>query len=105
MLLSGTFTSMEPDRKEHMHDSKNEDDDLITSITPDVMACLVGRKFFEELDARLCPSDNSAPLESCRGDYTVSESILRTGGFDEAEIADILDALRAQGGFCDCEVL
>jgi hypothetical protein len=105
VLLSGTFTIMEPDRAENMHDSENEDDDLIVSITPDVMACLVARKFFEELYNRLCPPDTSVPRESCHGDYAISEPILRACGFDESEIADIFDVLRAQGGFCDCEVL
>jgi hypothetical protein len=105
MLLSGTFTSMGPDRNGDIGDSENEDVDLITSITPDVIACLVGRKYFEELDNRLCPPDASAARESCHGDYAISESILRACGFDEAEIADIFGVLRAQGGFCDCEVL
>lgn len=105
MLLSGTFTIMDPDPTENIHDSENEDADLIASITPDVMACLVARKFFEELDNRFCPSNASATRETCHGDYAVSESILRACGFDEAEIADIFGVLRAQGGFCDCEVL
>jgi hypothetical protein len=105
VLLSGTFTIMEPDNAENMHDSEDEDDDLIVSITPDVMACLVARKFFEELDNRLCPPDTSAPRASCHGDYAISKLILRACGFDDAEIADIFGVLRAQGGFCDCEVL
>jgi hypothetical protein len=96
---------MGQDHAENMHDSENAHRDLIASITQDVMACLVGRKFFEDLDNRLCPSDTSVARESCHGDYAISESILRARGFDAAEIADIFGVFKAQGGFCDCEVL
>lgn len=105
MLLGGTLTIMRPDPADAPHSPENEDDELIISITPDVMKCLAACEFFEELDNRLCPVDVSKARELCRGDYAVSISILRARGFDEAAIADIFGVLRAQGGFCDCEVL
>jgi hypothetical protein len=105
MLLTGTFTAMGPDWTDNLHDSEKEDDELIASITQYVMACLAARKFFEELDNRLCPTDASVTRELCQGDYAVSESILRACGFDEGERRDIFRVLRAQGGCCDCEVL
>jgi hypothetical protein len=81
------------------------DDDLIASITPDVMRCLDQSNFFEKLDDVLCPEDDSHPRESCSGDYRLSESILRASGFEVSDFADIFDVLRANGGFCDCEIL
>jgi Protein of unknown function (DUF2695) len=35
----------------------------------------------------------------------LSESVLRTAGFDSEEMADIFDVLRSKGGCCDCEIL
>jgi hypothetical protein len=81
------------------------DDDLIASITPDVMGCLQRSKFFEKLDDILSPSDGSQPLDSCLGNYKLSESVLRASGFDSLDLTDIFDVLKSQGGFCDCEIL
>ena len=81
------------------------DSALIADITPDVMECLVKWKFFEALDDRLCPADPSTARERCGGNYATAETILRSLGRDAAEFADIFGVLRAQGGFCDCEIL
>lgn len=83
----------------------SRDDELTVSITPDVMKCLTSGGFFEELDNRLSPVNTSAERQRCAGTYQVSESILRSQGFDDLAIADIFEVLAAQGGFCDCEVL
>jgi hypothetical protein len=77
------------------------DDDLISSIVPDVMKCLGRCGFFEKLDGILSPEDNSIPTHGCDGTYRLSESILIAAGFERAD----LDMLRSKGGFCDCEVL
>jgi hypothetical protein len=81
------------------------EDDLITSITPDVMRCLDRSEFFDKLDDLLCPNEASLPRKGCGGDYKLSESVLRTAGFDSEELADIFGVLRSQGGCCDCEIL
>ncbi len=81
------------------------EDELIVSITPDVMECLAKCKFFAELDNQLCPADGTNARQHCRGNYEISESILRSHGFDETEMPDVFNVLRAQGGCCDCEVL
>ena len=78
---------------------------LITAITPDVMKCLAKWKFFERLDDRLCPADESRPAESCRGNYEISKDILRSAGVDKTDLEDIFGVLQAQGGYCDCEIL
>ena len=78
---------------------------FIASITPDVMGCLSNCNSFEDLDDRLCPAENSKIRQFCLGDHLVSESILRAQSFADADIADILAVLAAQGGSCDCEIL
>jgi hypothetical protein len=87
------------------HEVDGGDDEFVASITPDVMACLASRGFFEELDSRLCPSAGSCEPERCGGNHEISTSILQSQGFDDADIADILAVLRSQGGNCDCEIL
>ena len=81
------------------------EDDLITSITPDVMKCLDRSRFFSTLDDLLCPNEASLARKVCGEDYKLSESVLRTAGFDSEEMADIFDVLRSKGGCCDCEIL
>jgi len=85
--------------------SHAQDAELIASITPDVMKCLANLGFFEKLDDQLCPINSPNKREYCGGNQEVSKSILRSQGFEEAEIADACAVLGAQGGFCDCEVL
>jgi hypothetical protein len=89
------FGHMEPDA----------DDELIASIAPDVMKCLVDSGFFDKLDDLLCSDDDSCRHENCRRDYNLSEAVLRASEFDGAARADIFEVLRSKGGFCDCEIL
>jgi hypothetical protein len=81
------------------------DDELITSITPDVMKSLVGSGFFLKLDELFCPTDGSPQHEICHGDYRLAEALLSASGFDLSELEDIFGVLRARGGCCDCEIL
>jgi Protein of unknown function (DUF2695) len=81
------------------------DDDLISSITPDVMKCLGRCDFFEKLDDLLSPEGRSTPSPSCDATFKLSESILNGAGFDRAELTDIFAVLRSKGGCCDCEIL
>ena len=104
-LGDGTFLRMDSDESLRPDPSEEPDEELIKSITPNVMSCLVNCGYFEELDNRLCPADTSKPREHCQGNFNISESILQTHDFDNESLADIFDVLKAQGGFCDCEVL
>jgi len=87
-----------------MADSR--DSDLVSSITPDVMASIRSSRFFEELDNLLSPTDGSglSPAQ-CGGDYELSKNILRSAGYDPEAMVDIFAVFRAQGGCCDCEIL
>jgi hypothetical protein len=83
----------------------DSDDELIASITPDVMKCLEGTVFFEKLDDLLSPQDHSIPPRDCDGAYKISEMILLSSGFKHADLDDIFAVLHSKGGCCDCEVL
>jgi hypothetical protein len=79
--------------------------ELISSITPDVMTYLRRSLFFERLDDRLCPKEESRQREVCAGDYRISEQVLEALAFDGSDLQDIFNVLKAQGGCCDCEIL
>jgi hypothetical protein len=81
------------------------DDDLISSIAPDMMKCLQRCGIFEKLDGLLSPRNNSISAQGCDGSYKLSESILIASGFDRAELDDIFALLKSKGGCCDCEML
>lgn len=85
-----------------MGDSR--DSDLISSITPDVMASLRQSHFFEKLDDVLSPLGGAATQE-CGSDYKLSQSILHSAGYDSEAVRDVFAVLRSQGGCCDCEIL
>jgi hypothetical protein len=88
-----------------MSDPSSSDDELIGSITPDVMKFLAVRGFFEKLDDLFCPLESSHERQRCAGNYEASKSILRSLGFSDVDIEDICAVLAAQGGCCDCEIL
>jgi hypothetical protein len=80
------------------------DDELISSIAPDVMKCLVRSDFFAKLDDLLSP--RTIPIrQTCDGTYKLSEMILLASGFERTDLADIFGVLHSRGGCCDCEVL
>jgi hypothetical protein len=70
------------------------------SVSDDVMKRLVSRRFFEELDGRLCPKDDQASRASCDHSYRISKAILAEFGFPAEDLSDIFDVLRSRGGFC-----
>ena len=85
-----------------MDDANNE---LIAAISADLMRVVTNRGFFERLDDRLCPLTESESPEQCKGKYKISETLLRSLGFDDDELQDIFQVFQSKGGFCDCEIL
>jgi hypothetical protein len=90
---------------EKPEDLRYPDEELIDSITPDVVKCLQGAKFFELLDDAMCPKDVNLERAQCWGDFRNSRPILLSRGFKEEELFDVFHVLMRQGGFCDCEIL
>ena len=86
-------------------DLRYPDEELIDSITPDVMKCLKGARFFELLDDAMCPDDAGRQRAQCWGDFRNSRPILLNRDFKEDELFDVFHVLMRQGGFCDCEIL
>jgi Protein of unknown function (DUF2695) len=80
-------------------------DEYVVSITPYVMKYLAKSRFFEGLDDLMCPSEESCEARKCGGNYGLAESLLLESGLDRADFDDVFAVLRAQGGFCDCEIL
>ncbi|SRR6266480_7006723 len=83
----------------------NSDNELIPSITPDVMKCLVRSGFFEKLDDLLCPRDHSHQREGCRGTTSSPNLYFWHRSFERTDLDDIFGVLRSNGGCCDCEIL
>jgi hypothetical protein len=90
---------------EKPEDLRYPDEELIDAITPDVIKCLKGARFFEMLDDVLCPQQSGQQRARCWGDYRNSRPILLKQGFKEEELFDVFHVLMRQGGFCDCEIL
>ena len=90
---------------ERPEDLEYPDAELIADITPDVMRCLIGAKFFERLDDVLCPADGSHSRQPCHGDYRHARAALLARGFREDESFDVFHVLMTRGGYCDCEIL
>jgi len=90
---------------EKPEDLQYPDEELIEDITPAVMKCLNGSRFFERLDDAMCPQQPTEERARCWGDYQISRPILLDRGFKEEELFDVFHVLMFRGGFCDCEVL
>jgi hypothetical protein len=81
------------------------DAELINAITPDVLAVLARKRFFQALDDRMCPVDGVLQRFHCNGTHAISVIVLGQLGLDSDEIADIIRVLFSIGGCCDCEIL
>jgi hypothetical protein len=90
---------------EQPEDLRYPDEELIDSITADVMRCLVASRFFEFLDEAMCPAETGRERAPCWGDFRTSRPILLSRGFKDDELFDVFHVLMRQGGFCDCEIL
>jgi hypothetical protein len=83
----------------------NPDEELVESITLDVMAVLQAACFFEVLDELfLGARDGDGPV-SCSGDFRHAKCILRRCGIDEWDWSEVFHVLMGRGAFCDCEIL
>lgn len=84
---------------------EDPDEELIVSITPDVLGSLLQSGFFAALDNLLCSINNTTPPEVCYGDFRYAKRTLQDCGFQESDWSDVFHVLMGQGAFCDCEIL
>jgi hypothetical protein len=85
-------------------DSQRKFDEFISDITPDVIAVLKRQSFFELLEKETFP-DGIIGSSTCRHDFSATTELLSQLGHDADAIRDVIDVMRANGGFCDCEIV
>jgi hypothetical protein len=89
-------------------DLKYPDEQLIASISSNVLAAVERAGVFSALDDLLAPEGATGAV-SCHGDFRHTKAVLAQKGFgrhgDVDEVFDICHVLMAKGGYCDCEVL
>jgi len=81
------------------------DEEMVSEITPNVMAILQRADFFKSLDDIFWPTGFYKKKGVCYGDFRTSKEVLLKCGFKQEEYSDIFHVLMMQGGFCDCEIL
>ena len=80
-------------------------DQFASDIPPDVLGVLKANRFFELLDDRFSPINNSQEPVKCGHSFDVTKAVLAGLGMDVEDIQDVIDVLHSQGACCDCEVL
>jgi hypothetical protein len=90
-------------------DLRYPDEELMESISPDVLHVLGKSGFFARLDDLMSPPEEGAAPAACHGDFRHTKRVLAEKGFGERngvdEVFDVCHVLMAKGGYCDCEVL
>jgi hypothetical protein len=94
--LGDRFSDMGSNEHDENDDPADETNESFASIEPDVMKCLTSRHVFQQLDDLLFPSDATSPPQSCQGDFSLSETILRSLDFNQNDLPDIFAVLRAR---------
>ena len=84
--------------------SQSDFDEFIADITPDVMGVLQKKGFFARLEEEVFPT-GSVGTSNCKHDFSNTQRLVTELGFDKAAFDDIVDVTRANGGFCDCEIV
>jgi Protein of unknown function (DUF2695) len=82
------------------------EDTYMDDIAPDVMRVLEKNHFFEKLDNRPCPiEDSENPVDCHAGSFEISGQILCDLGMKAEDVEDVVAVLHSKGACCDCEVL
>jgi hypothetical protein len=81
------------------------EDKFADGVASDVLKVLSRKRFFEELDDCMCPTDPVQLPSLCDGTYGISITIRARLGFDEIDTADIIEVFASKSGGCDCEIL
>jgi hypothetical protein len=104
-LTDDILAGVENEKKSDPADSEALEDEYAAFIRLQVMLCLERNKFFGALDDRFSPVNDPQKGVRCGGNCEISTSILQALGYVEEDIDDIIEVMRSQGGFCDCEIL
>jgi hypothetical protein len=102
-LADTVWFELTPDERPEMVED-DPDEELIASITPDVICARQEKGFFAALDEMFCRNGAAEP-QTCFGDFRYAKQALRLCGFEESDWSDVFHVLMGQGAFCDCEIL
>lgn len=102
-LADSVWFELTPDERPEMVED-DPDEELIASITPDVIRALKEKGFFAALDEMFCHNGAAEP-QTCLGDFRYAKQALRLCGLEESDWSDVFHVLMGQGAFCDCEIL
>jgi Protein of unknown function (DUF2695) len=102
-LADTVWFELTPDERPEMVED-DPDEELIASITPDVIRTLQEKGFFAALDEMFCRNGAAEP-QTCFGDFRYAKQALRLCGLEESDWSDVFHVLMGQGAFCDCEIL
>jgi len=103
-LADTVWFELTPEERPEMVED-DPDEELIASLTPDVMAALQEKGFFAGMDEMLCPQGGATQAQTCAGDFRYAKQALRLCGFEESHWSDVFHVLMGQEAFCDCEIL
>jgi Protein of unknown function (DUF2695) len=104
VLTDTVWFELTPEERPEMIED-DPDEELIASITPDVMGALQERGFFALLDEMFCPNGGAIQAQTCSGDFRHAKQVLQLCRFEESDWSDVFHVLMGQGAFCDCEIL
>jgi hypothetical protein len=103
-LADTVWFELAPEERPEMVED-DPDEELIASITPDVMGALQEKGFFAVLDEMFCPRSTETKAQTCSGDFRYAKQALQLCKFEESDWSDVFYVLMGQGAFCDCEIL
>jgi hypothetical protein len=103
-LADTVWFELAPEERPEMVED-DPDEELIASITPDVMGVLLEKGFFAALDEMFCPRSTEIQAQTCSGDFRYARQALQLCKFEESYWSDVFHVLMGQGAFCDCEIL
>jgi hypothetical protein len=102
-LANTVWFELTPEERPEMVED-DPDEELIASITPDVIRALQEKGFFTALDEMFCRNSAAEP-QTCFGDFRYAKQALQLCEFEESDWSDVFHVVMGQGAFCDCEIL
>lgn len=103
VLGDAIWFELTPGEDMHML-AEDPDEELIESITPEVLGVLEASGFFSALDNLFCLKLCATNPQTCSGDFRHARQLLQTIPFEVSDWSDLFHVLMGQGAFCDCEI-
>jgi hypothetical protein len=91
-LSDTVWFELTPEERPEMVEDE-PDEELIASVTPDVMGALQEEGFFAALDETLCPKNSATQAQACSGDFRYAKQALQLCGFEESDWSEVFHVL------------